>query len=374
MVDQEVQNILQEIRERVRAGASELEVVSPATITTDGDSAHDSPDASEARVADTRFAGLATIARTWDRLPPLMSNRRGATARLELWIKARIKRALRWITWEQVNFNAAVHHTLQETIESLVAYEQRLHNYERRLDVKLAALEPQFDTKLDANHFEELKHQVIAQLKANQNDFLALRMELIAEVQQRREMIATQQNVIAGQQHIIGDQQNTLADQQLAIGAQQQALAVQQDELHAMRVELTSHRLEITDIAETQLLELVARCEGLQTQRNEVANELNVLQTRLAEVETRNQEVLNNFSEQLAAFEVTRQQTQTRLADLLAELRERDDRLLQEQRVCFKQLSLEANEATVLKDRVYRELAERLAKLESGTKVDKQSA
>jgi hypothetical protein len=291
MVDREVQDILEEIRERVRAGEAHvpdagMSPLPPAPISL-----------------DNRFAGLSTMDRAWDRFPPLVSNRSGATARLELWIKSIIKRSLRWITWEQVNFNAAVKHTLREVVDSLVTYEQQLKQYEQTLQAKL-------DSTLT-------------------NDQL-IRNELIAEIQHRRE-----------------------------------AIAANQHELRSLRDEVTKHRQEITDIAETQLLELVARCEGLQTQRNEVANELNALTARIATLESQNQVLRDTLNAQLTAYDASRQETQDKVVALIAELRDRDDRLLQEQRVCFKQLSLETSEAALLKDRAYRELSERLTRLET---------
>jgi hypothetical protein len=45
-------------------------------------------------------------------------------------------------------------------------------------------------------------------------------------------------------------------------------------------------------------------------------------------------------------------------------MRERADRLLEEQRVCFKQLSLEAGEAAVRADRARRQLETRLEAIE----------
>ena len=58
---------------------------------------------------------------------------------------------------------------------------------------------------------------------------------------------------------------------------------------------------------------------------------------------------------------------------LATELRERDERLQDEQRVCFKQLALEATEAMVLHDRARRktealveELTRRVEELEKG--------
>ena len=44
----------------------------------------------------------------------------------------------------------------------------------------------------------------------------------------------------------------------------------------------------------------------------------------------------------------------SRLSDLASELQEREERILDEQRVCFKQLALEASEAAVLEERARR--------------------
>jgi hypothetical protein len=71
-------------------------------------------------------AHLTTTSRAWDRLPPLYSNRKGGAARFELWIKARLKAMSRWFTWEQVNFNSAVHHALAETLHALSAHQKEL--------------------------------------------------------------------------------------------------------------------------------------------------------------------------------------------------------------------------------------------------------
>jgi hypothetical protein len=59
-------------------------------------------------------------------------------------------------------------------------------------------------------------------------------------------------------------------------------------------------------------------------------------------------------------------ETNARAAELHAELRVRLDGMLEEQRVCFKQLSLEAGEAAVTHDRARRQLEARLEAIERG--------
>src|SRR4030095_8907152 len=80
-------------------------------------------------------------------------------------------------------------------------------------------------------------------------------------------------------------------------------------------------------------------------------------QLRLAEQQAESVErSLTNLGESLAA-------EQQRTSTLVRELREADERLAQEQRVCFKQLSLESSETAVMMERTRRKLEERLAEL-----------
>src|SRR5687767_6384898 len=120
MVEREVEDTLREIRERVLAESARAGAESQPTLRAQEAATHAAGGAPQLTHADARTgeslarlgANLSTTERAWSRLPPLMSNRRGAAARLELWIKRQIKRATHWFTWEQVNFNSAVHHAL----------------------------------------------------------------------------------------------------------------------------------------------------------------------------------------------------------------------------------------------------------------------
>src|ERR687886_1143618 len=134
MVDQEVENTLREIRERVlaeaaRGGPAEQPAAQPNGVAAQG------AEAAQVVQANGRASGealarlqanLATTERAWSRLPPLLSYRRGAAARFELWLKRLVKRAAHWFTWEQVNFNSAVHHALGDARAALAAQEQAL--------------------------------------------------------------------------------------------------------------------------------------------------------------------------------------------------------------------------------------------------------
>jgi len=242
MAETEVESILREIRERVlseeRTGG-ERSAHRPAP-TNGGNGARDAAELQQ--TAGNNHAAptaqnqaliesyLTTTARAWDRLPPVVSNRSGFISRVELWFKRLLKRATHWYTWEQVNFNASVHHALRDL---------------------------------------------------------------------------------------------------------RTVLSAQEDELRNLRAQ----------IAETNA-QLVARMEL-------------------------DQHTATQFTDLRADLEAERDTQRKQVASLMSELRERDERLQDEQRVCFKQLALESSEATVLQDRARRktealleELQRRLEQLE----------
>jgi hypothetical protein len=262
MVDEEVENTLREIRERVRKTA-ELEAEAPRAVLSSAANLPIAPRGeSGSKTSETMAridAYLTTTARAWDRLPPLVSYRSGGIARLELWLKRRLKQATRWYSWEQVNFNAAVHHALRDTLNALLDMEQQL----RQLQVEMSA---------------EMEAQA-QQLEQNQIDTMAQRAE-------------------------IESQRAALESQRAALESQRAALESQNAEMEADRARMKAEQ-----------------------------------RARSLEVDAR-------------------------LADLARELRERDGQRLEEQRVCFKQLSLEMSEAEVLLDRARREIESRLGKLE----------
>ena len=247
MVDDEVVEILAEIKRRVSTAPEKPPAATSGAL---GSSAPASSPASASSFSTPSrlngFSGLSVMARAWDRLPPVVSNRTGTLARLELWIKEKFRAAFRWFTWEQVNFNAATHQTLLEVVESLKAYEQRLAEITNALEAQR----------------EKLDHE-LKQLSSTVPS-------LTTQIEQ-------------------------VDRKQLALIAQ-----------------------------------LNARLEGLS---------------------------------QLAKDQHA--ETHARLAEVTAESRVRDEELSDEQRVCYKQLSLELSESRVLEDRARRELEARLDKLET---------
>ncbi len=87
--------------------------------------------------------------------------------------------------------------------------------------------------------------------------------------------------------------------------------------------------------------------------------------TQRVELESQHAEVEAYRAQMEAEHRARSLEVNARLADLVRELRERDQQRLEEQRVCFKQLSLEMSEAEVMLDRARRNIESRLDKLEN---------
>jgi hypothetical protein len=124
--DSEVESVLAEIRQQLRASA-------------DSDGAQ-SPERRRRALAQFE-ADLAVTGRAWSRLPPVVSDRRGAAARLELWVKRQLRRATNWLTWEQINFNAAANDALRLAHELFAEREEELAEMRARVEALAADLE-----------------------------------------------------------------------------------------------------------------------------------------------------------------------------------------------------------------------------------------
>jgi hypothetical protein len=98
------------------------------------------PAAADAREAVERLeANLSAVARARDQLPPLTTRRRGLAARLELWLKRRLKRATHWYTFGQISFNSSVHDALHNVLVALAAHEKHLAATRNRLEAALSS-------------------------------------------------------------------------------------------------------------------------------------------------------------------------------------------------------------------------------------------
>lgn len=174
MAETEVETILREIRERVLTEQSTSAMVDSVRPNNGAGLGQ-----SETNLALLN-SYLTTTARAWDRLPPVVSNRSGALARLELWLKGHFKRATRWYAWEQVNFNAAVHHALHEMTQLLTAHEESV----AELKAQMAALKAQMDQQVDLQTFADYQLQLNARVA-----------DLTRELRERDEHLREEQHV-----------------------------------------------------------------------------------------------------------------------------------------------------------------------------------
>jgi chromosome segregation ATPase len=309
----EVETILNEIRKRVRATEQERAGVSitvqdesshnPVTPTANGNSQQSE---SLARVS----AHLMTTSRAWDRLPPVFSNRSGLTARLELWIKARCKALANWFTWEQVNFNAAVHHALSETLEALSAHEKQLR---------------------------------------------ALRSELNREAESGRISLEKNEREL----RVVRDEIETLASESRRHAAKQSADLERQS---AAAETLARETKAALGAITARLSELAETSERLSKQSTEMAGRFSEQSADAQAAE--NARLSEQAAEVNAHLSELAAEISSRLSGLATEISQVSNDLREEQRVCFKQLSLEASEAAVLEDRGRRAIESRLGKLE----------
>ena len=294
----EVESILNEIRERVRADENQREAASALTIRN-GHGLDSSPSPSTIATGPESLARLeahlTTTSRAWDRLPPVFSNRSGMAARLELWLKARLKSLSRWFTWEQINFNSAVHHGLSDALEGLRAHEQQLIRMQTELNQTKEAL------RVELNQTTEI---------------------LRSESRQTTEALRSE------------SRQNTEA--------------------------LRSESRQTTEALQANLAHTAEALRGESSQTNEA------LASELRQTAASLRAGLAQTSDDLRAS------IDARAAEMNARVSELGDDLHEEQRVCFKQLSLEASEAAVLEDRGRRALEARLEKLE-GLRSEKKS-
>ena len=290
----EVESILNEIRERVRAEEKQREAA-VAIASQNGNDSNPAISPSAPAIAPESLARLeahlTTTSRAWDRLPPLFSSRSGMAARFELWIKARMKSLSRWFTWEQINFNSAAHHGLSDALEALRTHQEQL-------------------------------------------------IKMQAELNQTREALRSESNQT------------------------REALSQTTEALRAESRQTTeSLRVESGQTTEALQADLAHTAEALRGENNQ-ANE--ALASELRQTTASLRADLGQTTEDLRAS------IDARAAEMDARISELGDDLHEEQRVCFKQLSLEASEAAVLEDRGRRALEARLEKLE-GLRSEKKS-
>lgn len=203
MAETEVESILREIRERVLAQQRHDAAASALTaIGNKGNGASDAarqmarqgePEVIAAENLELINSYLATTARAWDRLPPVVSNRSGLAARIELWIKRHLKRATRWYAWEQVNFNAAVHHALRDLLPVLAAYERELGKLRVKMNAEADARRTETEIALTAQRAEAEAQRRVTEAQRIQLE--ARITDLVKELRESDERLQGEQRV-----------------------------------------------------------------------------------------------------------------------------------------------------------------------------------
>ena len=235
MADTDVENILREIRERVYA---EQEAAA-RSARDDIDATSPSEGGLEPVDSLPRLESyLTTTARAWDRLPPLVSNRSGTSARFELWLKRHFKRATRWYAWEQINFNAAVHHALKDIGQLLSANEEKIQS-------------------------------------------------LRAENENRRSEVRTLKTQLSAQERLIAEQRRAIEAESAAISTAVEAQAVVVDERLAAIVKTVTALREEERVCFKQLALETSEAAVLEDRaRRQTEARLEQLQRRIKELET----------------------------------------------------------------------------------------
>jgi hypothetical protein len=202
MVETEVEVILGEIRDRVRAtqaARTGLSATSNGAANTDAQSERTS-----AETLALINSYLTTTGRAWDQLPPVVSNRSGISARLELWLKRHFRRATRWFAWEQINFNAAVHQALRDLLPAIASHDQALRQLRAELD----------ETKRQRQE-EALKAEVQAiraQSEAQNKSLNARFSDLVREIHEREDRLVSEQRVCFKQLSLEGSEAAVLEE------------------------------------------------------------------------------------------------------------------------------------------------------------------
>jgi hypothetical protein len=132
--DLEVEDILEDIRRKVLNENAIAANGAQALVDRDGETG-----ASAIRIETY----LKTTDQLRASLPPVRSYRSGAKAKIEIWIKSKIKRAAKWFFFDQVNFNSAVHQILCEMNAVQVRQESMIAEFRRAVQLEAQRREQQ---------------------------------------------------------------------------------------------------------------------------------------------------------------------------------------------------------------------------------------
>jgi hypothetical protein len=234
MAEIKVEDLMRSIRAGAREGAAQ-----PGDSFSAGNSANSANPTSSLGRLET---SLTVTRRTRDQLPPVTTYRSGFAARVELWVKRRLKRVTHWFTWEQVNFNTSTHSALNHTLAILQTYEQRLASLQNELDASVAA-----KANLEARLIE-----LESSLASAEGRFEAVLAEKTAEIgiehRQRIEMLLNNQRICFKQLALEISEAGVIADRaKRSMQLRLEELALRVDEMSSEQRELKTVGREIAD-------------------------------------------------------------------------------------------------------------------------------
>jgi 2-polyprenyl-3-methyl-5-hydroxy-6-metoxy-1,4-benzoquinol methylase len=178
---------------------------------------------------------------------------------MELWVKRHAKTAARWFTWEQINFNAAVHHALRDTVQALSDFDQSL----ARVRAELRAVRAEVRDESAAQQAKT--GALVAEMRAQTN---TLRADISAESQARRMEIETQQANTTAHFAEMRAETNTLREEAQAQQARTDSLlAGMRAEFEERKTETNTLRDEMRAESEALRIELELRRIELSTLR-----------------------------------------------------------------------------------------------------------
>jgi hypothetical protein len=227
---------VEDLMRSIRAGAREGAAQSSDSFSGQGSSANSA--SSLARLETS----LTVTRRTHDQFPPVTTYRSGFAARVELWIKRRLKRATHWFTWEQVNFNSSTHSALNHTLALLQTYDQRLANLQDEHDAGVAE-----KAILEARLIE-----LESSMASAEGRFEALLAEKTAEIQiehrQRIEFLLNEQRVCFKQLALEISEAGVIADRvKRSMQLRLEELTNRVDEMNSEQCEIKNVESEIAD-------------------------------------------------------------------------------------------------------------------------------
>lgn len=214
--DLDVEDILRGIRRRVVDKNRAMEDVSvPALVENVRET-----DASGERIQTY----LATTDRLRGNLPPITTYRSGMTAKIELRIKSLIKRAMRWIVFDQVNFNSTVHEILGELHLLQIRQEEMLSEFRRTVELEASRREKQQSVINEEQSIINEEQSIINEGQSVFNEGQKAVNEEQGAINAKQRLVNEDQMAINESQTVVNEDQRAINKSQTVVNEDQRAV------------------------------------------------------------------------------------------------------------------------------------------------------